>query len=216
VVIGPIVIANGYSGQASASADPAAGAQETAVSPPTGVNTTGRAATFNMQTQDETEWCWAAVAVSMNAYLDPPALNAVPTWTQPSLATQVLAQELQWNPPVDCSMDPNQTCDKPAGLDVALSITSNLRQGGAMFNCFLDFASIQGWIDQQLPIGARILWPEGGAHFVALSGYLAFASGDQKVVVQDPLYGPSVQDYSSLRGQYVYRGSWNDTYLVTP
>jgi hypothetical protein len=107
-------------------------------------------------------------------------------------------------------------CDRPAGLDEALGITGNLRQAGAMFNTYLDFASIQSWIDQQLPLGARILWPQGGAHFVALSGYQVFASGEQKVLVQDPLYGPSLQDYSSLRGQYIYHGSWNDTYLVTP
>jgi Papain-like cysteine protease AvrRpt2 len=215
VIIGPIVI-GGCSGQAS---DPPAlsNAQEIAVSPPVGVNAKGLAGTFNMQSQDETDWCWAAVAVSINAYLDPPAdpLGG-PTWTQQSLATQVLAQELQWNPAVDCSADPNEECDRPAGLNDALSITGNLMQGGYRSNCFLDFASLQKWMDQQLPVGARILWPGGGAHFIALAGYQVFASGEQKVVVQDPLYGPSVQDYSSLRGQYVYHGSWNDTYLVTP
>ena len=91
-----------------------------------------------------------------------------------------------------------------------------MRQGGAKFNTYLDFASIQCWIDQQLPVGVRIVWPEGGAHFVALSGYVVFSSGEQKVLVQDPLYGPSVQDYSSLQGQYIYQGTWHDTYLVTP
>ncbi len=215
VIIGPIVI-SGCSGQAT---DPPAlsDAQEIAVSPPVGVNVKGLIGTFNMQCQDETDWCWAAVAVSINAYLDPPAdpLGA-PTWTQPSLATQVLAQELQWNPAVDCSADPTLACDRPAGLNDALSITGNLMPGGYRSNCFLDFASIQSWVDKQLPVGARILWPGGGAHFVALSGYQVFASGEQKVVVEDPLFGPSVQDYSSLRGQYVDYGSWNDTYLVTP
>ena len=190
------------------------GAQEIAVSPPIGVHAKGLAGMFNMQTQDETEWCWAAVAVSINAYLDPPAGDGGPTWTQPSLATQVLAQELQWNPAVDCSADPSEECDRPAGLNDALSITGNLMPDGYRSNCFLDFASLQSWMDQQLPVGARILWPGGGAHFIALSGYQVFASGEQKVVVQDPLYGPSVQDYSSLRGQYISHGIWNDTYLV--
>jgi hypothetical protein len=215
VIIGPIVI-SGCSGQAS---DPPvlSDAQQIAVSPPFGVHAKGLAGAFNMQTQDETDWCWAAVAVSINAYLDPPADPlGNPTWTQASLATQVLAQELQWNPAVDCTADPNEECDRPAGLNDALSIAGNLMAGGYRSNCFLDFASIQSWMDQQLPVGARIQWPGGGAHFVALSGYQVFASGEQKVVVEDPLYGPSVQDYSSLRGQYIYNGSWNDTYLVTP
>jgi hypothetical protein len=171
-----------------------------------------------MQCQQESEWCWAAVAVSINDYLDPPAAQAVggPAWTQPSLATLVLAQELQWNPPVDCSADPNQTCDQPAGLDDALTITKNLMQGGFRSNSFLDFTSLQMFMDQQLPVGARILWPAGGAHFIALSGYQLFSTGEQKVMVEDSLYGPSVQDYSSLRGQYIYQGVWNDSYLVTP
>ncbi len=217
VIIGPIVIGRCYSGQA---ADPPAlsNPQEVSVSPPTGLAIGPRAPAFFMQPQQEAEWCWAAVAVSINAYLDPPpeTIDTHPTWTQPKLATQVLAQEFEWNPPVDCGMDPSQICDRPAGLDDALSMTKNLRQAGAMFNAYLDFASIQNWIDQQLPLGARISWPDGGAHFVALSGYQVFTSGEQKVVVQDPLYGPSLQDYSSLRGQYIYHGSWNDTYLVTP
>ena len=215
VVIGPIVI-SGCTGQAS---DPPtlSDAQEIAIIPPIGVHGKGLGGAFIMQSQDETDWCWAAVAVSINAYLDPPAdpLGG-PTWTQPSLATQVLAEELQWNPAVDCSADPTQACDRPAGLDDALSVTGNLMPDGYRSNCFLDFASLQAWMDQQLPVGARILWPGGGAHFIALSGYQVFASGEQKVVVEDPLYGPSIQDYSSLRGQYVYSGSWNDTYLVTP
>jgi hypothetical protein len=213
VVIGPIVI-GGCWGHAGADPPAVSDPQVIATCPPTGVAIGPRAAAFVMQAQQETDWCWAAVAVSMNAFLDPQPLNA--TWTQPSLATKVLALEFQWNPPVDCSADPHQTCDKPAGLDDALGVTGNLRQAGAMFGQILDFASIQCWIDQQLPLGARIVWPEGGAHFIALSGYLVFASGEQKVVVQDPIYGPSVQDYSSLRGQYIYHGSWNDTYLVTP
>jgi len=215
VVIGPIVI-SGCSGQA---ADPPAlsNAQQITLGPPAGVGIGRRASAFIMQCQQESEWCWAAVAVSINAYLDPPAeTEGGPVWTQPRLATQVLAQELQWNPAVDCSADPNLACDQPGGLDDALTITKNLMQGGFRSNSFLDFASLQSWMDQQLPVGARILWPAGGAHFIALSGYQVFATGEQKVVVEDPLYGPSLQDYSSLRGQYLYQGIWNDSYLVTP
>ncbi len=213
-VIGPIVI--GGASQGSSASAVSNDAQEISLSPPAGVRTTGRAPSFQMQEQDETDWCWAASAVSINAYLDPPLAAAPATWTQELLATRVLAQELQWDPPVDCTRDPAQQCDQPAGLDDALAITGNLMQGGALFNQFLDFASIASWIDQQLPLGARILWPEGGAHFIVLSGYVLFATGEQKVIVQDPLYGPSIQDYGSLRGWYLYQGMWNDTYLVTP
>jgi Papain-like cysteine protease AvrRpt2 len=212
VVIGPIVIGNW--GQSSASSDPP-DPQQISTCPPAGAAIGARATTFVMQPQKETDWCWAAVAVSINGFLDPNPLAEVATWTQASLATKLLEQVLQWNPPVNCDMDPNQQCDQPMGLDVALTITGNLRPDGAKFSSYLDFASIQCWIDAQLPVGVRVVWLRGGAHFIALSGYLVFRSGEQKVIVQDPLYGPSVQDYSSLQGQYIYQGTWNDTYLVT-
>jgi hypothetical protein len=214
VVIGPIVITNG-SGQASAAADPPS-AQVLSLSAPTGITTTPRAAIFDMQDQKESEWCWSAVAVSMNNYLDPNQPGVPDTWSQQSLATDVLALEMQWSPPVDCGGDPNPMCDHPARLDTALTVTENLRAGGARFNRYLDFASIKSWLDVELPIGARIAWPAGGAHFVAFSGYQEFADGEQLVMVQDPLYKSGFHDYRYLLGQYIYGGSWQDTYLTTP
>ncbi|HTB16804.1 MAG TPA: papain-like cysteine protease family protein, partial [Bryobacteraceae bacterium] len=221
VVIGPIVISNCCSSSADPSGDPPdPPAQQISLIPPADVEATPRARAFLMQNQGESDWCWAAVAVSINNFLDPQpnatTVGAAPTWTQGQLATQLLAQEMQWDPPVDCSVDPNLRCDKTAALDVALTITKNLMDGGARFNEYLDFASIQKWLDLQLPIGARIVWPNGGAHFIALSGYQTFANGEQKVMVEDPLYGTSLQDYSSLLGQYVHYGTWQDTYLVQP
>jgi hypothetical protein len=218
MIIGPIVITNPYAVQAPASTDPSS-PQVVSICPPAGVPIGPRAQKFKMKCQEENDWCWAAVTVAINDFLDPTPVTVGPgghIWDQTKVATQVMAQMLPWNPPVDCSADPNRLCNRPAGLDVALGVTANLRKSGAMFNQILDFASIQCWIDQQLPLGARILWAAGGAHFIAFSGYQVFSSGEQKVVVQDPLYGASVQDYSSLLGQYRYQGSWNDTYLVTP
>jgi hypothetical protein len=217
VVIGPIVIGGWSSGQASASTDPPEPpAQMLSVSPPAAIPLTPRAASFEMQPQIESDWCWAAVAVSMNNYLDPQPNTAGDMWDQSSLATAVLAQELQWNPPVDCSKDPNQICDVPAKLDTALSVTGNLRANGALSNSYLDFASIKSWLGLLLPIGARMLWPSGGAHFVAFSGYEEFDDGSQLVLVQDPLYGPGFHDFASLQGQYICGGTWQDTYLVKP
>lgn len=214
VVIGPIVITNG-SGQAWGAAAPPS-AQVLSLSAPAGITSTPRAAIFDMQSQAESEWCWAAVAVSMNNYLDPNPPAAPDTWTQQSLASEVLALEMQWSPPVDCTADPNQMCDQPARLDMALGVTGNLRAGGARFNRYLDFASIKSWLDEELPIGARIVWPAGGAHFVAFSGYQEFADGEQFVMVQDPLYQSGFHDYRYLLGEYIYGGSWQDTYLTTP
>jgi len=221
VVIGPIVI-SGCSGMGTAS-DPAAigpGAcgSSTAVSvnPPTGpVDPVARP--FTMQIQEETYWCWAAVAVSINAFLNPPPATQLATWTQPTLATQVLATQLY--PPVDCANDPNQRCDRPARLDVALTITQNLRPSGALFGEHLTFESLQSWIAAQLPVGARIQWCGGGAHFIALYGCKVSSSGRQFVYVLDPSptanASPGCWDYDALVEDYEQAGFWDDTYLVT-
>jgi hypothetical protein len=145
------------------------------------------------------------------------AKTGVRAWTQEKLASAVLLQEIGWQPPVDCSNDPNALCDRPASLDDALGITMNLAHNGARYNGVLDFPSIKCWIDQKLPIGARIAWYQGGAHFVTLSGYQEFQDGSQLVLIDDPLHQEGLWDYNALRTQYGYdvgRGSWHDTYLT--
>ncbi len=217
IIIGPIVIGSGYSDQDSASTDPPEPSpQMLSLNPPIGVEMTPRGGSFDMQPQIEGEWCWAAVAVSMFNYLNPNPGTVGDKWDQSSLATAVLAKEMQWNPPVNCSKDPTRMCDVPARLDTALSVTKNLAPDGARVNCYLDFASIRNWLNQLLPVGARMLWPSGGAHFIVLSGYQEFDDGSQLVLVQDPLYGPSFQDFDALQGHYLYGGRWQDTYLVQP
>ena len=173
-----------------------------------------------MQPQMENYWCWAATAVAINAFLDPALLNGQPAWTQPELASALMTQYL--GAPVNCSPDKDTAgiCDQGARLDDALAITKNLKAGGARYDRYLDFASIKCWLDAHLPVGVRIVWSGGGAHFVALSGYLEFTSGDQFVIVEDPLNGVSIQDYSVFVASYQPRpqdptGRWQDTILTT-
>ena len=76
IIIGPIVI-SGCSGQDAASSDGSDGDTESTavtVNPPTQVQSDpNMARSFIMQTQQESFWCWAAVAVSVNDFLDRPA-----------------------------------------------------------------------------------------------------------------------------------------------
>ena len=164
---------------------------------------------FVMQTQQEDQWCWAAVAVSVHQYLDPLSTGA---WTQETLATQVLLTGKQIPPSVDCSKTPGQ-CNLPSRLDQALTTVGNLGSAGAVAG-ILSFENLTQWIDKQLPVCARIVWFTGSGHFVALTGYRTFASGLQQVYVQDPHYGPSYQNYEDLVADYPPGGSWQDTYLV--
>lgn len=171
---------------------------------------------LTMQPQLETEWCWAAVAVSVHQFLDPASPIA---WTQAALATKVVTLENPLMAGIDCSQTPD-ACNLPAKLDDALRIIGNLAAQGVLENEFLTFDNLTQFIDQAppLPVCARIVWNSGGAHFIALDGYRVFSSGVQQVHVQDPLYGPSYQffnanvgmDYSTSAGM----GIWQDTYLV--
>jgi hypothetical protein len=165
---------------------------------------------FMMQQQQEDEWCWAAVAVSIHQFLDPAKAGE---WTQETLATAML-QKLGAIPPgIDCSERPD-LCNMPAGLDTALSTAGNLSAPGCLQGKNLPFEILRVWIDDKLPVCARIVWDDGGAHFIALDGYRVFSSGAQQVHVQDPLFGPSFQLYDDLLSDYPPGGSWQDTYLV--
>jgi hypothetical protein len=212
VVIGPIVISDCCSGQG----DPAAGhtgSRAVTVNPPPGI-VNPVTWPFTMQPQQETYWCWAAVAVSINDFLNPPGLAA--GFTQSTLATQLLEQQGITAP--DCSETPGSTvCNQPQRLDVALTITGNLRQDGALSKQHLTFDCIQDWMNAQLPVGARIKWRGVGAHFIALSGCKVMSSGQRMVLVQDPNTSPTCLgfiDYDTVVEDYQQAGYWDDTYLV--
>src|SRR5271165_658420 len=149
---------------------------------------------MQMQQQQEHNWCWAAVAVSIHQFLDPVAAS---TLTQAAIATPVLQKEQAISAEIDCSRTPDR-CNLPAGLQDALSVAGNLSPTGVLQNEFLTFDNLKQWMDLNLPVCARIVWFSGGAHFIALDGYRVFSSGAQLVHVQDPNYGPSFQFYDDL------------------
>jgi hypothetical protein len=76
---------------------------------------------FTMETQEQDEWCWAAVAVSVNNMLQ----NETGPWSQASLATKVLKEEGTIHNSVNCVSTPGK-CDFPAALNDALTMTGNL------------------------------------------------------------------------------------------
>lgn len=171
-----------------------------------------------MQTQDQINWCWAAVAVSVTDFLDPQPIAIA--WTQETLATKLLNSQSP-NSVLNCSL-PNEAssttqCNQPEALDVALTITKNLRKNGYLQDSYLAFDCLQNWVNAHLPVCARVVWRGEGAHFIALDGCTVSASGQQLVHVQDPLpfAGPSFWDYEALVDNYDEAGSWQDSYLVT-
>jgi hypothetical protein len=221
VIIGPIVISGCCSGQDPASSDGSDGdttSTSVTVNPPGQVVFPNMARPFIMQTQQESFWCWAAVAVSVNDFLASPKPGVGTTWTQPTLATELLKG--QGVATANCSETPgSETCNQPETLDAALAITGNLMADGALPRQHLTFECIQNWVNAQIPVAARIKWRGNGAHFVVLDGCKVLSTGQQMVHVQDPasttVTSPGFWDYDAFVENYEEAGFWVDTYLLT-
>ena len=81
----------------------------------------------------------------------------------------------------------------------------------------LEFDALRQQIDQKLPVCVRIEWPDGGGHFVVISGYSITPLGKQMVIVKDPWYVDSVLAFEELRSDYLLAGgTWSDSFLVKP
>jgi hypothetical protein len=156
---------------------------------------------FSIEQQQETEWCWDAVALSVEHYFDPNS-----QLTQEQLAVKELGS----------------AADQPWYLQDALQGIGKLStnpQG------FLSFAQIQQQLAANLPVCVHIAWNEGGSHYVVISGYGVSSAGNPQVYVSDPLLPNSnvvVWDYDAFVFAYTpnytvhAEGTWVDTCLVKP
>ena len=221
VVIGPIVFSGCRSGQTGASDPAVTTAKAVTVNPPQRPLNSARVippvANFTMQKQAQTNWCWSAVAVSINTFFNPQGPLGGPTWTQDTLATKLL--DPKGTDSLNCSLDEqgSTVCNRPEALDAALTITGDLLRDGYLQSSYLTFDCLQNWINEQFPVCARIVWRGGGAHFIALDGCAVTSSGEQRVHVQDPdpNVAPVFWDYDELVEHYRDGGYWHDLYLVT-
>jgi hypothetical protein len=159
---------------------------------------------FGMFTQQQENWCWAAVALSVTRFY-----NTTSTWTS---QCQIASSGLGFVccPPGNHSDD----CDIPWFLDQALSVTNNYKTsapGGPA-----SIVQIQTEIDGGRPLGVRIGWEDGGGHFLCVIGY-SVVSGVDWVTVEDPYYDPSYIPYSELCSNYqLIGGVWTDSYWTKP
>ena len=160
---------------------------------------------FTMQPQAQTNWCWAAVAVSVAAFFD-----AATRATQCSLANGELRRQ------DCCGKGGGRSCNLYGYLASALNRVGRLRvwrpSRAATPN------EMQAEVDGSRPLCLRIAWASGGAHFLALIGYLpdGVAPIRNLVMVADPRWGVSVLPYDVLRKAYRQEGRWTDTYFTRP
>jgi Papain-like cysteine protease AvrRpt2 len=153
---------------------------------------------FQMQSQQETNWCWAAVSTSVSRYYD-----SASTWTQCSVANGELGR-------TDC-------CGSGAGgaCNVYGFLNTSLQRVGHLDHWdgnVASFQTVDDEIDAGRPIGIRVAWSGGGAHFLAVIGYLE--DTQNYVAVDDPIYGKSDLTYNALTTSYQGSGTWTHTYYT--
>lgn len=161
---------------------------------------------FVMQRQLETNWCWAAVSASVCDFFGGPNGPSGTPWKQCEIVN--VAHNL-----LTCCQDGSTyQCNQDGMLDQGLVIVSHL--AGPALGRAEDFAYVQQEIDGGRPVGVRILWTQGDAHAVIISGY-DDQNGGQMVEVEDPWYGHSTYDIASFTSGYQSgKGQWNDTYPI--
>jgi hypothetical protein len=158
----------------------------------------GNPLAFTMQPQQQTEWCWAAVSVSVNLYYHPASGQ-----TQCAVANIAMGQS------TCCQDGSTPQCNQPWFLDQALSIVGDLK---AWSPGKVPFTTVKSEINDCRPLCLRIGWNGGGGHFVAVYG---FSNTNNRLNVGDPWYGNSVVKYALFPGNYQGGGTWTDSYTTT-
>ncbi|HTR34698.1 MAG TPA: papain-like cysteine protease family protein [Bryobacteraceae bacterium] len=154
---------------------------------------------FQMQPQLESNWCWAAVSVSVERYFAPQS-----SLSQCQLAGKLLGRN-------DCCLG-SAACNQPEFLEDALDKAG---RPPSDIKPPLGFDDIRQQIDAGKPVCARIAWDGGPrGHFVVICGYHQLPTGEQLVDVADPFYSGSTVDFQEFATAYQGSGQWTDAYLV--
>jgi hypothetical protein len=157
---------------------------------------------FTMFPQEQSNWCWSAVALSVSQFY-----NAASTWmSQCQVASSGLG--------VGCCPSGSNlgNCDVPWYLDRALTLTNNYNTNAA---APATVPQIQAEIAGVRPLGVRIGWSNGGGHFLCVTGWSTVAGVDY-VTVEDPIYAQSTLPYSSFCSNYQGSGAWTHSYWTQP
>ena len=152
---------------------------------------------FHMQYQQQTNWCWAAVATSVAHFYDPAS-----SWTQCAVANGELGRD------DCCGAGASGPCNVYGYLDTSLDRTGKLDHWSPGT---VTLAQSQAETDGGRPLGVRTAWSGGGAHFLCIVGYQII---DSMLAVDDPFFGKSDVDYATFTGSYQGSGKWTDTYYT--
>jgi Papain-like cysteine protease AvrRpt2 len=158
---------------------------------------------FTVQRQEQSQWCWAAVSVSIADFYERPT-----NWTQCRLVCDM--RQISGC----CEDGSTPDCNQPWYLDKALDGMGALRRfdpvsppnpSGTLPT------EIEDEIDAGQPVGVRIGWRGGGGHVIVVEGC---SEDGAMVAVEDPLFGASDLPAPLLYDRYQGTGRWTHTYLT--
>ncbi len=188
---------------------------------------------LRMQYQEANQWCWIAVATSINHFYDP-----VSSWTQCKVMTAVgqkingfasntsgcpsaatLQNHTELGPIIANPYDKKAEYilnNSAYGIDTQYiksgGVSDPLKQMGNWASNqpkSLTLAQITSEINAGRPIAVDITWNSGGSHVVAIAG----VQGDTLLIL-DPANGTSVVSFTSFPGTY-FSGAVLDGYTFT-
>jgi hypothetical protein len=155
---------------------------------------------FDVQAQQQSNWCWLAVATSVDRFF-----QSSSTLTQCQLANTMLGET------TCCANGSTSQCNQPGGTDDALTqvghFQSNTQGSISWFSLRMEIGLFQD------PIVVRIKWGSAAVgHAVILSGYFTDSDGEHWLLVKDPSGGTTaLWTYDEFRTAYKGNGTWDVT-----
>jgi hypothetical protein len=152
-----------------------------------------------MQPQQQSNWCWAATGASVALFYQPGS-----GWTQCGVADGELGRN------DCCGAGASGPCNVYGYLDQALTVVGHFDR---WVSGIATTAQIENEVTFARPLGIRVAWSGGGAHFLVIKGQYS-AGGIDYVSVDDPIYGRSDVNYATLQTAYRGSGTWTHTYYT--
>ena len=173
---------------------------------------------FNLQMQQQTKWCWAAVTTSLLSFF-----YSDTSLTQCQVVRKCFGQQQNGAEAGDdcCQSGNSEVCNKTFKLSQALEAMGILE---SYVNSALPLKEIRRQISAGVPLAIRIGWRDrngnlsSSGHFVMLT---AVGPDDPRgddhawVRVADPKDKvASYTTYETLKNNYKCQGQWTHTYLL--
>lgn len=160
---------------------------------------------LQIQHQEMSNWCWAAVASSISFHFDPSS-----DWTQ----VQIVAGAYGYAQ--DCS--PDESWDRTGDIGLALSLAGCLAYRAERQ---IGFAKILSELNDDRPLCLEIHWGGGTGHAIIIVGCWLDANGNAYYRVADPFHNDDEEEFPPFRDlsrkrleNYLRTGQWRKTYFV--